>query len=177
MPAKRLPYPYVEPVVSKQSPAKIEALGDECAHQWGYRDGSSVDAVCKKAGVDIEYSHRPNEIMLDVPLDTQPIIWLPRRGRKRDDRVIIATALGHWALHVDETRSGNPGCGIQALYEPSSNEALEQAKAFALAFLMPTDEFIATWQQGRSQAVTAQFDVPTKVAYLRADSLALGDAD
>ena len=113
--------------------------------------------------------------MLELPLDARPIIWLPRTGRKRDDRVIIATALGHWALHVDETRKSNPGCGIQALYKPDSDLAREEADVFGLAFLMPADEFIACWSEGRSQAASNQFDVPTKIAYLRAKNLELGD--
>lgn len=176
MPAKHLPYPYVEPNPTKRSRMEIEVLADKLAHEWGFRGGDSFDAVCKVAGVDIEYSHRPNEIMLDVPLEKRPIIWLPRTGRKRDDRVIISTALGHWAIHVDDTRTANPGCGIQALYKPNTDEALEQARAFGLAFLMPTEEFIGFWDKGRSQAVSDHFNVPTKIAYERAQGLELGDA-
>lgn len=175
MPAKRLPYPFVEPDASHKSPLDIEVLAERRAQEWGFRSGKSLDEVCKVAGVDIEYSHRPNEIMLDVPLNVRPVIWLPRLGRKRDDRVIVATALGHWALHVDETRKAHPGCGIQALYEPESDKALEEAKIFGLAFLMPSDEFSSVWSKGRSQAVSDRFDVPTKVAYIRAKSLELGD--
>lgn len=175
MPARRLSYPYVAPDAAPQTRLEIEVLADRYAHEWGYRSGKSLDEVSKAAGVDIEYSHRPNEIMLEVPLEERPVIWLPRTGRKRDDRVIIATALGHWAIHVDETRKANPGCGIQALYEPDSNEALEQANAFGLVFLMPTDEFVGSWSQGRSQAASTRFDVPTKIAYLRAKNLELGD--
>lgn len=175
MPARRLSYPYVEPDAKRQTRLEIETLADWSAHEWGYRSGKSLDEVCKIAGVDIEYSHRPNEIMLEIPLEERPVIWLPRTGRKRDDRVIIATALGHWAIHVEETRKANPGCGIQALYEPDSNEALEEANAFGLTFLMPTREFVDSWCEGRSQAASARFDVPTKIAYLRAKNLELGD--
>jgi len=175
MPAKRLPYPFIEPDAVDQPRVEIEVRADRCAHEWGFRNGSSFDAVCKKVGVDIEYSRRPNEIMLEVPLDTQPIIWLPKRGRKRDDRVIIATALGHWALHIDKTREAHPGCGVQALYDPTSNEALEEAKAFGLAFLMPTEEFLECWDHGRSQSASEHFDVPTTIAYMRAKGLELGD--
>jgi Zn-dependent peptidase ImmA (M78 family) len=176
MPARRLSYPYVEPLVAHQSQLDIELLAENNAHTWGFRSGKSLDEVCKIAGIDIEYSNRPNEIMLDVPPEKQPVIWLPRAGRKRDDRVIIATALGHWALHVDETRKANPGCGVQALYEPDCNKAREEANAFGLAFLMPTEEFVVSWQEGRSQAASDHFDVPTTTAYQRAQSLELGDA-
>jgi hypothetical protein len=176
MPARRLPYPYVEPDPARQTRLEIEVIADRYAHEWGYRSGKSMDEVCKAAGVDIEYSHRPNEIMLDVPLDARPIIWLPRTGRKRDDRVIVATARGHWAMHVDKTKKANPGCGIQALYQPDSPDALEEARVFGLAFLMPTEEFVVSWSEGRSQAVSDRFDVPTTVAYMRAKSLELGDA-
>lgn len=175
MPARRLSYPYVEPNATRQTRLEIEVLADRHARKWGYRDGKSLDEVCKAAGVDIEYSHHPNEVMLDVPLEKRAVIWLPRAGRKRDDRVIIATALGHWAIHVEETRKAKPGCGIQALYDPDTQEAREEATAFGLAFLMPAEEFVTSWSQGRSQAASDKFDVPTKITYLRARNLELGD--
>lgn len=176
MPARRLPYPYFEPDAACKTPLEIEVLADRCAHEWGHRNGKPMDEVCTAAGVDIEYSYRPNEIMLEIPLEEQPVIWLPRTRRKRDDSVIIATALGHWALHVEKTRKANPGCGIQALYEPSTSQAREEANAFGMTFLMPTKEFIDLWRQGRSQAVSDHFDVPTKIAYLHAKNLELGDS-
>lgn len=175
MPARRPSYPFVEPDAVRQSHLEIEVLAERYATEWGFRAGKSLDEVCKFAGVDIEYSHRPNEIMLEVPLDKRPVIWLPRAGRKRDDRVIVTTALGHWAIHIDPARKANPGCGIQALYKPGSTEALEEAQAFAMAFLMPTEEFTKSWCEGRSQAASTRFDVPTKIVYLRATSLDLGD--
>ncbi|MFK7746458.1 MAG: ImmA/IrrE family metallo-endopeptidase [Roseobacter sp.] len=175
MPARRPPYPFVEPNASHHPRLEIEVMADRLAHEWGFRDGASLDAVCKNAGVDIEYSHRPNEIMLEVPLQRRPVIWLPRTGRKRDDRVIVATALGHWAIHIKETQKANPGCGVQALYKPDMEDAKAEAEAFGLAFLMPAHDFSEAWVQGRSQAASDRFDVPTKVTYLRAKNLELGD--
>ena len=174
MPARRPSYPYVEPVAAQLTSLEIEVLADRYANDWGYRNGKSFDEVCKTAGVDIEYSHNPNEIMLEIPLEDPPIIWLPRKGRKRDDRVTIAIALGHWALHADKTREAKPDCGIQALYEPGSKDALKEATAFGMAFLMPKSEFVDAWYAGRSQAVSDRFDVPTRFAYLRAEILELG---
>lgn len=175
MPARRPTHPYVQPVPGGQTRLDIEILADKSAHEWGYRDGKSLDEVCTAAGVDIEYSHRPNEIMLEIPLNDRPIIWLPRPSRKRDDRVIVAIALGHWALHAEVTGQAHPGCGIQALYEPDAHHAREEANTFGMVFLMPTDEFIVAWEQGRSQTASDLFDVPTKIAYLRATNLNLGD--
>lgn len=176
MPARHLPYPYVEPAAARRTRLEIEVLADRHADEWGHGDGKSLDEVCRTAGVDIEYSHHPNEILLEIPRDEQPVIWLPRKGRKRDDRVLIATALGHWALHAEETRTAHPGCGIQALYDPSTNDARDEATAFAMAFLMPSNAFVDSWDQGRSQAASDRFDVPTKMAYLRAKSLDLSDS-
>ncbi|WP_131825040.1 ImmA/IrrE family metallo-endopeptidase [Yoonia rosea] len=175
MPARHPSYPYVEPVSACPTPLEIEVLADGCAHEWGCRRGISLDEICTNAGVDIEYSHYPNEIMLEIPLEAQPVIWLPRPSRKRDDRVIVATALGHWALHLEKTRQANLGCGIQALYKPTSNQAREEARAFGAAFLMPKDTFFTFWSEGRSQAVSDHFDVPTEFVYLRAASLELRD--
>ncbi|MEM1362860.1 MAG: ImmA/IrrE family metallo-endopeptidase [Pseudomonadota bacterium] len=174
MPAKHPSYPYIEPDAALVTPLEIEVLADRNANDWGFRNGKSLDEVCKIAGVDIEYSHHPNEIMLEVSLECQPIIWLPRNGRKRDDRVTIATALGHWSLHVDNTRDANQGCGVQALYEPYSDEALKEAVAYGMAFLMPKGEFVDAWYKGRSQEASDRFDVPTKITYLRAENLELG---
>jgi len=175
MPARRPSYPYVEPNAVELTPLEIEVLADRNAHDWGYRSDKSLDEVCKAAGVDIEYSHHPNEIMLDVPLEGRTVIWLPRTGRKREDRVTIATALGHWSLHVGKTRSAHPDCGVQALYEPDDGEALKEANAYALAFLMPKDSFVDAWYEGRSQAASDRFDVPTKFAYKRAEIIELGE--
>lgn len=175
MPAKHPSYPYVEPTAAWPTALEIEVLADRCAHEWGCRSGISLDEVCINAGVDIEYSRHPNEIMLEIPIKQQPVIWLPRPGRKRDDRVIIATALGHWAIHIEETKKRNPDCGIQALYAPSSQQAREEASAFGMAFLMPPQEFLASWTEGRSQATSEYFDVPTAFVYLRAASLELID--
>lgn len=173
MPARHPSYPFVEPNAMGTTALEIEVLADRYAHDWGCRSGISLDEVCTNAGVDVEYSRHPNEIMLEVPLRQQPVIWLPRPGRKRDDRVIIATALGHWAIQVEETRKANPGCGIQALYSSSSDQAREEASAFGMAFLMPPQEFLASWTEGRSQAASACFDVPTAFVYKRAASLEL----
>jgi Zn-dependent peptidase ImmA (M78 family) len=173
MPPKHPSYPYIEPEAARVTLLEIEDLADRNARDWGYRDGKSLDEVCKAAGVDVEYSHYPNEIMLEASLEGRPVVWLPRKARKRDDRVTIATALGHWSLHVAKTREANPDCGIQALYEPACHEALKEAIAFGLAFLMPKEDFLDAWYQGRSQAASDRFDVPTKMAYLRAETLDL----
>lgn len=175
MPAKRAPYPYVEIKATQKSRDEIEAIASHRAHDWGFRSGASLDAVCKNAGVDIEYSRRPNEILLEVPLDKRPVIWLPHVARKKDDRVTLTTALGHWALQVEKTREDNPGCGIQALYKPDTTDASDEAHAFSLAFLMPRQEFVEIWIAGRSQAASEHFNVPTKIAYLRAQAVELGD--
>jgi Zn-dependent peptidase ImmA (M78 family) len=175
MPAKRLPYPYVEPRAAGIPRTQIEGLARQKARDWGFHIGGPLDAVCKEAGVDIEYSRPPNEILLEVPLEKRPVIWLPHVARKKDDRVTVATALGHWALHVETARKENPGCGIQVLYKPESNDASDEAHVFGLVFLMPSQEFVEAWLQGRSQAAAERFDVPTKFAYLRAQSLELGD--
>ena len=176
VPAKRPTYPYVEPELSGRTSLEIEILADRMANDWGYRDRKSLDEVCTKAGVDIEYSHHPNEILLEVPIDDRAIVWLPRKGRKREDRVNIATALGYWTLHIEKTRDAHAGCGIQALYEPTSEDAKKEAVAFALGFLMPKAEFVDAWSEGRSQAASDAFDVPTTVTYWRAESLEISDA-
>ncbi|MDJ1007402.1 MAG: ImmA/IrrE family metallo-endopeptidase [Paracoccaceae bacterium] len=173
MPAKHPPYPFVEPEAARLTPLEIEAVADRNAADWGFREGKSLDEVCKNAGVDIEYSHHPNEILLEAPLDGPPVVWLPRRARKRDDRVTIAKALGHWSLQVEPARKANPGCGIQALYEPGTDDASVEAMAYGMAFLMPKGDFVDAWYEGRSQAASDRFDVPTKIAYLRAEALEL----
>lgn len=175
MPAKKTPYPYAEPDALSLTQLEIEDTADRCSQNWGYKDGCMMDEVAHNAGLDVEYSHDPNEIMLEVPLDAKPVIWLPRKGRKRDDRVVIATALGHWALQVEKAREAHPGCGIQALYKPDNTAALKEAETFGFSLLMPRQSFVDAWQQGKSQAASDQFDVPTTVAYLRAQVLELGD--
>ena len=176
MPARHATYPYVEPIAVELPTDTIEATAEDFAERYGYRSGHSLEDLCRAAGVDTEYSHHPNEILLDLPLEGRPVIWLPRDGRKREDRVAIATALGYWALHVPGTRNANPGCGVQALYDPTSTIAAQEAENFGLALLMPQTAFRAAWYEGRAQTAAALFDVPTKTVYLRAERLLLKNA-
>lgn len=173
MPAKHPSYPYVEPTPGGLSLPQIEARVDQCVQEWHFRIEQSMDQLCKTVGVDIEYSHYPNEIMLDAPLSGRPVIWLPRKGRRREDRVTVATALGHWALHVEPTRVAHPGCGVQALYHPALQAAQAEATLFGLSLLMPRADFCEAWYRGRSRTTADHFDVPTKSTYLRAESLLL----
>ncbi|MFW2588912.1 ImmA/IrrE family metallo-endopeptidase [Sagittula sp. SSi028] len=179
MPPRYPDYPYVEPMAVNATEDEIEnVLADLLANNPGVqlRDGP-LDRVCQSLNVDLEYSLPPHEILLDVPLNRRAVIWLPKNGRPKHDRVAAAIGIGHWILHVPYTREKHPGCGIQALQHPSSKEALQEAKRFALALLMPENDFKALWYEGRARAVADELNVPTQTVYERAAMLDLTDMD
>lgn len=174
MPPRYPPYPYVEPLATGVSDDEIEAvIADMMSQTPGLtlRDGGPLDPLCRALNVDLEYSGPPYEILLDVPLHRKACIYLPKKGKPRQDRFIAAMGVGHWILHVPQTRELRPGCGIQALHKPASRDAQREAMRFARVLLMPREEFISLWYEGRANLVADTLNVPTQVVYERATML------
>ncbi|MCT4556628.1 MAG: ImmA/IrrE family metallo-endopeptidase [Pelagimonas sp.] len=176
MPRKHPSYPYVEVSACHVTDHEIEeTIRDMLSQHPGVtvRDGGPLDPVCRAVNVDLEYSDIPNEVLLEVPLDRGPVIWLPRNAKPRHDRLAAATGIGHWILHIPEDRAKHPNFGIQALYEPSNPEAHSEARRFALALLMPEDVFESLWYEGKAHLVANTLNVPTASAYERARMLGM----
>jgi Zn-dependent peptidase ImmA (M78 family) len=176
MPKAHPPYPYVEPIAADVSDLDIERIvADMLSQSPTIRlgEGGPLDPLCKALAVDVEYSDSPNEILLDVPARDRPVIWLPRKGQPRQDRLTTAIGIGHWMLHVLPTREARPGKGIQALHAPTDRAAREEARRFAHALLMPSADFIALWYRGRATLTADVMNVPTQAVYDRARSLLL----
>ncbi|WP_136442915.1 ImmA/IrrE family metallo-endopeptidase [Pacificoceanicola onchidii] len=169
-------YPYVEPIAADISGEEIAQMVDDMLSQtpgMSLRDGGPLDKLARALNVDVEYSERPNDVLLDVPLGRHPVIWLPHTGRTRQDRVTLATGLGHWLLHIPITRELHPGVGIQALYHPKDDTALLEARRFAQELLMPQETFKTLWFEGKAQNVAETLNVPTQAVYDRAKLLDL----
>ncbi|MFZ7092195.1 ImmA/IrrE family metallo-endopeptidase [Primorskyibacter sp. 2E233] len=176
MPRAYPKYPYVETMAAGLSENEIVQAIDDMLSQnptLSLRDGGPLDKLCRALNVDVEYSDSPNEILLDVPLDRHAVIWLPKRGKPRHDRMTLATGIGHWLLHVPITREAHPRNGIQALYTPSDKTALREARLFAFDLLMPAESFTTLWYEGRAQLVAETLNVPTQAVYDRAKWLDL----
>ncbi|WP_212537390.1 ImmA/IrrE family metallo-endopeptidase [Thetidibacter halocola] len=176
MPKAYPAYPYVEPVAVDPSEDEIERLIRDMLSQSpaiSLRDGGTLDPLCRALNVDVEYAAPPNEILLDVPLDGRAVIWLPRNGRPRHDRLMLAMGLGHWMLHVPNTRQLHPKAGVQALYKPASPRAMTEARRFAYQLLMPQSAFISLWYEGRAMLTAETLNVPTQAVYDRAKDLML----
>lgn len=176
MPRAYPDYPYVEPVAAGLSQTEIVQVVDDMLSQnptISLKDGGPLDKLCRALNVDVEYSDSPNEILLDVPLDRHAVIWLPKRGKTRQDRMTLATGIGHWLLHVAITRETHPRNGIQALYSPKDTKALREARLFAFALLMPEETFTTLWYEGRAQLTAETLNVPTQAVYDRAKWLDL----
>ncbi|WP_425071889.1 ImmA/IrrE family metallo-endopeptidase [Sagittula sp. S175] len=179
MPARYPSYPYVEPVAAKVTQDEIDStIADLLANNPGVclRQGP-LDGLCRALNVDIEYSTPPHEMMLDVPLEKRAVIWLPKNGRPKHDRIAAAIGIGHWIMHVPVTREKHPGCGIQALHRPTDMAAQKEARRFAYALLLPADDFKNLWYEGRGGAVADVLNVPTQVVYERASMLDLTQPD
>lgn len=177
MPRKHHTYPYVETAARGYSNDDIHAAVQDMISQnpgLNVRDGGPLDPLCRALNVDLEYSDIPNEILLEVPLDRKAVVWLPKNSKPRHDRLAAATGIGHWVLHIPRDREDNPGCGIQALYQPSNGRtALEEARKFALALLMPQDVFKNLWYEGKAHLVANTLNVPTAAAYERASMISI----
>lgn len=176
MPRKYPSYPYIEPMVCGKSDEEIEAIVRKLLAQnpdLSVQDGGPMDALCRALEVDVEYSDVPNEILLDVPLDRNAVIFLPKNSKTRHDRLATATGLGHWLLHVPPTRKARPDVGIQALYNPTDTKAFDEARRFAFALLMPMEAFKSLWYEGGGQLTAETLNVPTQSVYDRAKILDL----
>ncbi|KUF12679.1 ImmA/IrrE family metallo-endopeptidase [Pseudoponticoccus marisrubri] len=180
MPRKYPDYPYVEMVAAGLPAAQIDAAAMALRRRFpeiALDRGDPLDPLCRALGVDLDYAGPPHEIVLDVPAEGRPVLYLPRLGRTRQDRVDAAMGIGHWILHVPPTRLAHPGAGMQALVEPTDPALLDEARRFALALLMPEPVFWELWYEGRAGAVAETLNVPTQFAYERAATLDVGHHD
>lgn len=172
-------YPYTEPETPGYTDGEIHSIIDDLLAQnpqMSLNDGGPLDSLCRALNVDVEYSDKPNEILLDVPLDRRAVIWLPKNGKPRHDRLATACGIGHWLLHVPHTRDAQPGKGIQALYA-GKDDIVQEARRFAFALLMPADKFRSLWYEGRAQLCAETLNVPTQAVYDRAKWLTLTHAE
>jgi len=180
MPKPYPSYPYVEPLPSDVTDAEIEREIEDMLSQnpgISVRDGGPLDRLCQALNVDVEYSAPPNDILMDVPLDGRAVFWLPRNGKPRQDRMALATGIGHWILHVPLTRDVHPRSGIQALYAPTNPRPQREAERFAFLLLMPKEAFTSLWYEGRAAHVADVLNVPTQAVYDRAKWLELTSDD
>ncbi|CUH75366.1 ImmA/IrrE family metallo-endopeptidase [Tropicibacter naphthalenivorans] len=176
MPRAYPSYPYVEPESPGLTDEDIENVIKDFLSQNPTLSpiyGGPLDGVCRALNVDVEYSDKPNEILLEVPLDRKAVIWLPKNGKPRHDRLATGIGIGHWLLHVLYTRDLHPDHGVQALYQPSNPAVQQEARRFAFALLMPKDKFTQLWYEGRAQLCAETLNVPTQAVYDRAKWLDL----
>ncbi|PYG34538.1 ImmA/IrrE family metallo-endopeptidase [Pelagimonas varians] len=176
MPRKYPTYPYIEPVTCGKSDEEIALIVRKLTAQnpeLSMQDGGPLDSLCRALEVDVEYSDQPNEVLLDVPLARNAVIYLAKDAKTRHDRLATATGLGHWLLHVPPTRKAHPDFGIQALYAPTNPDAFQEARRFAFALLMPIEAFKSLWYEGGGQLTAETLNVPTQSVYDRAKTLEL----
>ena len=178
MPRKYPDYPYREPEPAGLSPTEITTfVQDLCKSEpWNHApEGGPLDALCRALDLDLEYAAPPNEVMLDVPREGRPVVWLDRNSKTRYDRFSVSTALGHWMLHVQPLRSQNLDYGIQALYASTDTPARTEARIFAFELLLPSPDFQDIWFKRRPQILSEDFNLPTHLIYERAKMLLLSD--
>jgi Zn-dependent peptidase ImmA (M78 family) len=174
MPRKHQAYPYVEVGSTGITDQELTDMVTDMVSQnpqYDAKHTGTMDLLCQQTNVDIEYSDVPNEILLEKPLDSRAVIWLPKKGKIRQDRLAAATGIGHWLIHVPPTQKKHPNCGMQALYQPTDPAASQEAYRFALTLLMPEAEFKSLWYEGRAKLVADTMNVPTLSVYDRAKML------
>ena len=91
---------------------------------------------------------------------------------------IIAYELGHWLLHWPAVQSEHAGCGMRTLRKLDEADEDQvrcawEARWFAEAFLMPSDEFEDVYEDGTA---SARFGVSPAAVARRAASLKVSRA-
>jgi Zn-dependent peptidase ImmA (M78 family) len=159
-----------------------EQIARDVAH---YKSGEDIVSAVNRLGGEVVYQdfwemEDTDSGSIQVEPDNSFRIFLPNHTSKQRDRFTIAHELGHFVLHYILPRSREQGQntamgdGLKATRFGSGQVEIE-ANWFAAAFLMPSGEFRAKFEEfGKDLDLTADFfDVSVAAATVRAKSLGL----
>jgi IrrE N-terminal-like domain len=152
---------------------QIEVLGETISRELGYEPGSDIRLLVGKLGGSLMIAPLRAPDTSDATLlvkDHEPgfKIIVPATSSSRRDQLTVAKALGNYFLHHRFFQLVAPSRA-----RASKAAAEQEALAFALAFLMPTEDFKRTVAatKGRNDLVAAAFGVPVEAADRRKRSI------
>lgn len=165
------------PVETGWTKRSIDELGERAAARLGYEPGGDLVELVERLGGEVLYGpvdRTGSTGFLEVPpsadvKDGDPrfrIVLSPYPGEYRN-RFTIAHELAHFFLHSK--------AGQQPLYatRQAGSRVEWEANWFAAAFLMPTEAFVAAWNQanGRIGHLINRFQVSGGAVEIRRDTL------
>lgn len=163
--------------------AAVEKLAGIAAAKLGYQAGGDIFETAENLGGRIRVGSQRNaekqsgtlvaKTLADWTMYLSPIETAAR------DRFAVAHNIGHLILHLPLCKKRNPRALMRApRYQAQAAAPLcradWEANWFALAFLMPAEEFRALFEEAGKATCGLRFGVSGLVVRARAQSLRLG---
>lgn len=166
----------------------IDLVAKQFAKALGFSCGDDIEPIVGQLGGKIEYE--------DFSLDEAAVagwievdgvrnfkIRLNNEANSARDRFTIAHEIGHYVLHylfaLEKRGQFKLSANLTAQSEEGVSNPENEANYFALAFLMPSEEFgdyynsVKNSPNGSLELTASKFGVPTWAAEFRAKSMSL----
>lgn len=169
------------PKALRASKAGVEGFAEEFAAKVGFNAGDDIEALVRRAGGELvvgSSGHGDDESGSIIARSTNDFtIYISRHTSAKRDRFTIAHELGHLLLHFGAIQKEHPDATMRATrHVDESNEDQQRAEWeanwFAAAFLMPSEKFIAAYEENPNLAANL-FGVSQSAAEIRAKTLGL----
>jgi len=171
------------PIPAELPQAMAEKLARSAADKLGYKAGGDIFETAENLGGRIRLgsindSEKQSGTLVAKTLSDWTIYLSPIETAARD-RFAIAHDLGHLILHLPLCRRRNPHSVMRAARycrggDAASKLAEWEANWFAMAFLMPAEEFKALFEEAGKATCGLRFGVSGLAVRARAQSLGLG---
>jgi len=156
----------------------IMQFAEEQRRRVKLTNGFQLADLVKRSGGRLTYIDFDDEDQIDavvVEPDESFLIRLSSYTGALRDNFTIAHELGHKVMHWPKVKKKYPGAGMKATRRVDNSDAALvrcewEANWFASAFLMPADEFKASWKNGTASET---FGVTEAAAEIRAKTLGL----
>lgn len=166
----------------------IDSVAKHFAKALGFSFGDDIEPIVDQLGGKIEYE--------DFCLDEAAVagwievdgvrnfrIRLNNEANSARDRFTIAHEIGHYVLHylfaIEKRGEFKLSANLTAQSDEGTSNPENEANYFALAFLMPSDEFgdfynsVKSFANDPLELAASKFGVPTWAAKYRAQSMSL----
>jgi len=179
---------YQAPIACGWGRDAIDSIAKQFSKALGFSSDGPIEPIVEKLGGKIDYEDFPIQnavvagwIEIDGVRDFR--IRLNNDANGARDRFTIAHELGHYVLHYLFALESRGQFKLSANLSPQTEIAIanpeNEANYFALAFLMPSEEFRSCYESMKKvssepfELVGLKYGVPTWAVELRAKSIGL----